>query len=150
MLYLTDDVMEGILNAMIATDGEFDPAALFIGVASNVANPGGGMTIADVTPATGSLATRKASASWGTPYKLTDGRWVVDGPVVTFFPTTTADGQSISWAYLADALTAGNLLAAFPINPSVNLPGPTSHWNCILRLTVDPSGRWEANITFNG
>jgi hypothetical protein len=127
-----------------------DPAAVWIGVGSSVVQHGVDTTLADITAGTGALATRKPITAWGTSYVLNDGRAAVDGPLMTWRPASAAEAQSIGVWYMADALTAGNLLAYGLVNPAVQLADETDQWALIMRLTLDPAAKWSAEISFNG
>lgn len=143
---LTDTQMSDILTALTAAGGPFDPAALFLGVATGLVDNGGATVIGDVTPATGAMATRQGVTPWSASAKLTDGRWYKDGPLLTFSPASAAETQLLTHWFLADAAVAGNLLAFKPLVPTQQMPDETRDLKILMRLTVDPSGRWDAAV----
>lgn len=144
----TDAVLKAILEKMIAAGGPYDPAALFVGVATAVVDLGVLTTQANVTEATGAMATRVACTPWGSPYKLADGRWVVDGPVCVFAPASAAEAQTLSHVFLNSAAAAGTLKAFKPITPVASMVDENSQFNIHIRLTVDKDGRWDQNVIF--
>jgi hypothetical protein len=146
-LKLTRAQVDAVLAALIATGGPFDPAALFAGVAQTLATSGLLTVIGDVTPPTGAAATRHP-VTWGTPYVLNDGSAVVDSAPVTFRPAGAETG-SVAGIFLADALTAGNLVASAGETPPV--PIMASHpYTVVVRLVVDPEARWSVSFSWAG
>lgn len=144
---LVRDQIDGILAALIATGGPYDPAGLWVGVYQSIVDNGIETVMADVTAPTGAAATRQA-VTWGTPYQLTDGSAVVDSTAKIFRPTGSETGVAAG-AYLADALTSGNLLQYFRENDPANIDA--SHpYTVILRLVVDPAGRWSLSFGWDG
>lgn len=141
---------DDILTAITATDGPLDPAAVFLGVGTAVDNQGLQTLLADITQGTGALATRQAVTAWSAEYTLNDGRAVRDGPLMHFKPASSSEEQTLQVWYIADALTAGNLLAYGLIFPAVPLPDENAVWSIVLRVTLDPAGRWSAEVTYNG
>lgn len=149
-MQLTDTQMVAVLTDLTATDASFDPAKVFVGVATTLDDHGAETVQADVTYATGAMATRQAITTWGDPYKLNDGRWAVDGPLLSFRPASSSEAQALSWWTLSTLATAGVLRAYQPIAPPASLADEFAEWSLILRLTVDPNGKWSAEIAFNG
>jgi len=94
-MQLTQAVLFDSLDALLATGGPFDPAALWIGVASAIVNNGLNTVLADITPGVGTLAARKPITAWGTTYLTKNGLAAADGPITTFSPTTSADADTI-------------------------------------------------------
>lgn len=149
-MQLCDNALQGILAGITETGNIFDPAATYVGVATALTDNGQLTTMTDVTEGTGDLATRQAVTAWGSPYKLVDGRWAVDGPLMSFRVADNTEAQTITNWFLASASTAGTLRGFGLISPPANLPDEFAEWSIVLRLTVDPDGRWSAEITFNG
>lgn len=147
---LTDATLKAYLTSVIATGKMFDPAATYVGVASALTDHQGATVQADVTEATGAMATRQAVTAWGTPYKLDDGRWVVDGPNCTFAPASSVQGQVLSHWFLNSAATAGTLKAFEAFASPVDLPDETKAVTICPRLTIDPAGNFSASIVFGG
>lgn len=150
MIQQTDAVLEAIINALIDTGGPYDPATLFLGLFSAVTDNGPQTVLADVTQATGAVATRVALTPWGAPYKLNDGRWVVDAPPAAFSPANAGEGQVVTGYFIASLAVAGVLKAWDLFDAPVNLVDEFSQVTVIFRLTVDPDGRWSESIVFNG
>jgi hypothetical protein len=146
-MQLVQAQVNDMLAALIAAGGPFDDAALFVGVFQTIDPHGLETTLADLTMPTGAAATRQAIA-WGTPYQLTGGSAVVDAAATVFLPVAAESG-SVAGIYLADALVAGNLLAYAP--ESVPVPISAGHpYSCVVRLVVDPTGRWSVSFSWNG
>lgn len=150
MLALSDAAVNDILTDIVKTGATFDPVATFVGLA--VAVPGGNppSALGDLTEATGDLGIRVPITTWSAPYKLQDGRWAVDGPVCKFRPGDASEGQAIQGYFLASALTGGALKAYGPIQPAVPLADENSMLSIVPRISVDPQGRWGAEIVWNG
>lgn len=149
-MILTDAALEAILIALTDTAGYFDPATAFVGVGTEFTNNGSATVLANITQATGAMATRQPVGTWSTPSKMADGRWVTDGEMLTFRPASAAEGQTIVVAFIATLITAGALRAVLPLTTPVNLANEDKSWTLIPRITVDPEGRWSASIQFNG
>lgn len=147
---LTDAVLQAILNQVIAALGPFNPAALFLGVATAVNDQGSATTLADITEGAGDLATREAVTPWGTPYKMANGDWVVDGPLCTFKPADATEAATISHFFYASAAVAGTLKAWGALSTPVQLVDGNSQLTIIPRLVVDKTGVWSAEAHFNG
>jgi hypothetical protein len=141
---------EAILAALIATGGPFDPAALYVSVATAATTHGPNTVLSDLTEPTLADVPRVALTPWGTSYRMTDGRVVVDAPLAEFRPGGSTSSLSLVAWLLADAATAGNLIAWAVIPGGVSLPSSSYAWNIVVRLTVDPQGRWSAEIAYNG
>ena len=143
-------MLDGVMDAIIAEDAILDPAAVFVGVATAITPQGLATLLADLTEPNATAFPRQPVTAWSDPYNLNDGRRVVDGPLMHFTPDSTDHGATLVAWFLADAVTAGNLLAFGLIEPNIPLPGPGSVWSIVPRVTVDPDGRWSAEITYNG
>lgn len=141
---------DDILDALIAAGGPFDPAALFLGIGSAVVDTGLDTVLADITQADATDYPKQAVTPWGTPYTLTDGRRVVDGPALQFVPPDNTSPQSIGVWILASALTGGTLKAFQVVDPPVLLETTDNSWTIVVRLTVDPDGRWDVSVAWNG
>lgn len=146
----TNATLLGWLDKAIALGGPYDPAALFIGVATAIEDLGPDTLMVNVTEATGAMATRQALTPWGTPYKLADGRWCVDSKLITFKPLDATENQTINWYFLASAAVAGNLKGFKRVFPGVTLLDQNGHLNFVIRLTIDPLGRFDQDVVFNG
>lgn len=150
MLTLTDAVLEEILLAVTGAGGSLDPTATYLGVATAIVDAGQATDLADITEATGAMATRIAVTPWGTPYKMQDGRWCRDSPKFVFRPASAAESQTIVGHFLADASTAGNLLGFDQYVSPYPLPNEDRALSIIIRVVVDPDGRWGVTQTYNG
>jgi len=147
---LTDDQMEAMLANLIDAAAAFDPAATFLGVATALDDQGPITDLADVTQATGAMATRQALTTWGAPYKMADGRWVADSPLRIFSPASAAEAQIITHWFYASLAVAGVLMAWGELADPVSLPDENANLNIVPRITLDPDGRWSAEVVFNG
>lgn len=142
---------DAILAALIDTGGPWDPAATFVGVADSITDNGLATVVADIVPAPTSLAVRQAVTTWSDPHIKADGRAMVDSPSMRFSPTSSADATTIGAVYIADAITAGNLMFFENLGSPIPLPDETRTMTVIVRLVVDPiSGEWTSNIILNG
>lgn len=147
---LTDSMMEAILTAAIDTGAPFDPADTWVAVATAITDRGGATAMTDVTPPPGAVATRVPIATWIGPYRMNDGRWAIDGPVARFTPASDADACTLTHWLLADALTAGGLKGFGFITPNITLDNELNKASVVARITLDPDGRWDATVTWNG
>jgi hypothetical protein len=150
MLGQTDAVLKAWLSNAIKATGPYDPAKLFLGVAQNIVDNGPLTTMADVTQAKGNMAVRVPVTPWTTEYKLTDGRWVVDGPVCRFAPLDATETQVVSFYFLADDVLAGNLLAWGSLGRAFEVMDQTNAVSLVPRLCMDGSGDFENTEVFEG
>lgn len=146
----TDAVLKAWLERAIATGGPYDPAALFMGVFTAIDDHGVNTVIGDLTEGTGDLATRVAVTPWGASHKLSDGRWAADGPPCSFTPADDTESQLVTGWFLASASTAGTLKAWATIAEGVSLANEFRTLTVIPRICVDPSGRWSAEVVYDG
>lgn len=145
-MQLTAATRDAILGNLIATGGAFDPAATFLGVALSITNNGLGTVLADVSLGPGGMANRQAVGVWGTPYTMNDGRRVVDAPAREFRPASSAEACVIGAWYVAN----GTLKAFQQLPEPVALPDQNRAMTLVFRLTVDPTGRWDASVVLDG
>jgi len=138
------------LADLIKTGNVLDPAAVFVGAATAIADKGGMTTMADVQEATGQMATRLPITTWGTPYNLADGRSVVDSPTKVFSPLDATEQQVLTYFFLADALVGGNLLYFELLPSAAAMADENDRLSVVVRMTVDPTGRWSASVSWNG
>lgn len=147
---LTDAQMRAMLTALTATGGPFDPAATYLGVATAIADHGSATVQADVTAPPGAAATRGVLASFDGPFKLSDGRWVMEAPSQNFGIASSADACILANWFLNSAAAAGTLKGFGSIFPTVSLVDQYSEFQFVFRLVVDPQGRWDASVQWNG
>lgn len=147
---MTSAVLKAILDVIVAADGPFDPAAAYLGVFTAIDDKGQATALSDVTQATGDAATRVHVTPWSSSYKLSDGRWVADGPVCAFRIGDSTEHQVIIGWFLASAGTAGTLKAWGLLPQAVELVDEFTGLQVIPRVTVDPAGRWSAEVVYNG
>lgn len=147
---LTDTTMKNMLLNITDTGAELDPAALFLGVYTAVNDMGGATALSDITQATGDMATRAALATFGDPHKLNDGRWAVDAPAQERRPGDSSENQVLQGFFLASLITGGVLKTWEDFPNPVALADEFSSVSIIVRITVDPDGRWAADVIFNG
>jgi len=143
---LTDRLLEGILSAAIDTGGPLDPADTYVGLYTAGPTTTPPATVADFTLPDATDAPAKLITAWTAPYKLVDGRWAVQGNLLTWRLPDADNPFTAVGHYLADALTAGNVLAYKPIAPGVNLPDATRSLSVVVRVTLDPNGQWDSTI----
>lgn len=139
--------IDEILAHLIDTGGPFDPASVFVGVAQELVNNGINTVIGDITPPDGDAGDR-LPLTWGTPYELNDGSAVVDSNVFNFAPGVGESGTVVA-VYLADAATSGALRSYMVEQPPVTISEHHTY-SAVLRLVVDPRGRWSVSFSWNG
>lgn len=149
-MQLTQTQLDAALGDMIATGGAFDPAATFVGVATAVNGQGLLTLMSDLTKATGAMATAVAVTAWSDVYHLGDGRSAVDGPLMTFAPANAGESQVLTAWYVGNLATSTVLYGYGAISPPAILTDEFHSWSIVLRLTLDPSGQWSAEVTFDG
>lgn len=147
---LTDSVLQAMLAEVIETGAALDPVATWVAVATAITDRGGATAMADVTPPPGAVATRIPITAWVGPYRMNDGRWAVDGPVARFTPASSAEGCTLTHWILADALVAGGLIGWGMLLPPLVLVDATSKASVVVRVTLDPDGRWDVTQAWNG
>jgi hypothetical protein len=150
MLQMTDLTCQNALIALLDTGGALDTASLFAGLFTAIDDHGGATVLADLTQATGAMATRVAEDPRGAVHKLTDGRWAADLPPATFAPANSGEAQTVIGWFLADANVAGVLLMYNRFPTPINCPDEFHPVTVIPRITMDPRGKWGAEIVYNG
>lgn len=150
MLKQTDATLKAWLQRAVAAGGPYDPASLFLGVYTAIVDNGAATDLADVTEGTGDLATRQAISAWGTPYKMVDGRWVVDAAAKTFRVADETEAQIVTGYFLASLVTAGVLKAWDNLATPANLEDEDRAVTIAVRLSIDPLGRFSITQTWNG
>lgn len=148
-MQLTSYALASALEDLIAASGIFDPADVWVGVYQTVVDQGLNTSYADITPCTGSLTPLQQVTQFGPVYQDKAGVEVCDAGVMRFTPQTTADAQTIQGIYLMSASTGGNLLGFVPFPSSVPLGGPQNILSVVFRLTLDPTGQWDATVTWD-
>lgn len=148
-MQLTSYALASALEDLIAVSGIFDPADVWVGCYSTVVDQGLATTVADVTPCTGSLAPLQQVSEWSPVYTDKAGVEVCDAGVMRFTPSSTADAQTVQGIYLMSAASGGDLLGFVPFATSVPLAGPQNILSVVVRLTLDPSGQWDATVTWD-
>ena len=149
-MQLTESALSAILANISATGGAFDPADSYLGIFTAIVDSGLDTVMADVTPADATAYPTQVLTSFGTAYSMIDGRKVRDAPGKTFrAPDDTTPTVALGW-YLSDASTAGVLKGFGFFDAPVNLPNEDAAVTVVFRLTVDPLGRWSAEVVFNG
>lgn len=149
-MQMTAAIRNALLEALTATDAPLDPAATFLGVGTAITQSGLNTQLSDITQATGAMATRQAVTTWSNVFTLSNGTAYQNAPLKTFAPASASEAQTLTCWFIADALTAGNLIAFGLINPPIPLPDENSSWSIVLRVTLDPNAQWSAEITFDG
>lgn len=141
---------DGILAGIIEVGNILDPAAVFVGIFTAIDDNGVNTVLADLTEPAGDPGLRTAVTAWSAGYTMIDGRRAADGPLVQFRPADETEAcVAIGW-YLATAAAAGSLLQFGYFEAPVPLPDENAAVSVIPRITVDPDGRWDATISFNG
>lgn len=146
-MQLVRQSIDAILDSMTASGGAFDPADLGVGVGSAIAATGIGVLLSDITPVTGA-AGAVTPIAWGDPYLLNDGSAVVDSAAVEFRPVGAETGTVVV-VYLTTLAGSGDLLGYMLEVPPVGISA--SHpYSVVVRLVVDPRGRWSVSFSWNG
>lgn len=149
-MQITAATRDAMLANLIETGNVLDPVTCFVGVGTALNNQGIATVLADITQATGALATRQEVTEWSDVFLLDNGCAVVNGPLMTFAPASSAQAQTIACWYIASLATLGTLKAFGIIAPPVPLPDEMASWSIVLRVTLDPNGTWSAEVVFNG
>lgn len=144
-MVLTKAIAADILATLVAAGGTFE--AVFAGVGSAIVATGPDTTLAAITPVVGAAGVRQAVV-WGAPYELGDGRAVVDSAALVFEPAG-AEEDAVAVVFLATLAVAGALVGYMtePVPPQIRLNRP---YSVVLRLVVDPNGRWSVSFSWNG
>lgn len=142
---------DAIMAALIDTGGPWDPTTLYIGLAEAINDNGIDTVMADVTEPAGTAGDRQAVTTWTGAHVKTDGAAMVDSPMRTFRPTDYTEATTVSYWYVADAATAGNLVAFGPIAPPISLPDEDYAVSIVLHAIVSPETlRWFEATIMNG
>jgi len=147
---ITATMRDGIMAGITEAGNIMDPAAVFVGLFTAIDDQSYNTVIGDVTEPTGDPGTRVAVTTWGVASIMADGRSVRNAPDVTFRPADDTEATVVLGWFLADALTAGNLLQFGFFDEPIPLPDETASVTVVARLTVDPLGRWDATATIDG
>lgn len=146
----TDALLEGMLADTVAAGKTLDPAGVFVGlyIAGPTPSPPVDVTAFTLPDATDAPAV--AVTTWSDPYLLLDGRWAIQSPSIVFrLPDDTNAFTATGW-YLADALTAGNVLGWEPIPGGVGLPDEFHEVTLVVRIALDKAGNWSASVVIDG
>jgi hypothetical protein len=146
----TQAVRKARLVEILATGGIYDPVTCFVGLYTAVTGHGENTVLADLTQATGAMATRQEVTTWTTPYLLADGSWVADSPTMEFRPADGTEAQTVQGLFIASLIAAGVLKAYWPFPAPVELLDHDHAVSVIIRVRVDPRGQSDANIVFGG
>jgi hypothetical protein len=147
---LTQQLLQDFAASLVATGGPLDPAATWAGVATAIANMGLNTVMSNITEATGAMATRKSITAWNGPFISNTGSVYYEGPLMIWKPASSAEAQSLVAWFLADALTAGNLLYFQTIAPPITLPDELHQASLVLRMNVPSVGVYDLSVVFNG
>jgi hypothetical protein len=147
---VVDYFMDTVLSEITTTAGILNPTGTYLGMATSIVDLADLTTMAQVTPCTGSVAPRQAIGSWTGPYRMNDGRAVIDGTRLEFGPTISTDNQVVGGWYLANASVAGSLLAYSVFPQPIALVNGGTPLGFVIRITLDPQGRWSAEVVYNG
>jgi hypothetical protein len=142
--------LAGALTDITAAAAELDPAAVFVGIASAIVDNGVDTVLADVTQPAAASYPKTAVTTWSTLSDLVDGSPVRDSPIKTFRPPDNTHPTTVSYVILTTLAVAGDLIAFFPVNPSVNLAVTTDSFSVVVRVMLDATGRWDASVKWNG
>jgi len=147
---MTKGQMNFLLGYITDTGAPFDEADTYVGLFTAIDDQEQDTELADLTQATGAVATRQLITAWGTRYIMEDGRHVIDGPLMTFAPASSAEAQVVIGWFMADAIPGGLLKAWGYFPDPISLPDQYAHANIVPRITIDPLGRWSAEVVYNG
>lgn len=80
---------------------------------------------------------------WGTTYETAGQLQVLPAGSLTFQPSDAVHPSTITAVFIADALTAGNLLAGLLLpTPGVPLADATAALTLLVRFGMDYNGNW--------
>jgi hypothetical protein len=134
---------------IVATAAAFDPVETFIGLAQGITDIGLNANLTDIVPGTGNLAVRKEVTTWAGPFALADGSPYYESPLMTWIPASSADAQIIVGFYLATLITAGVLMGYGVFPAPIQVVDATTPINFVMRLVLDATGQWSAEIVFS-
>lgn len=146
----TIKMLDAVLSDLIATGGIFDDTACWMGLYTAINNQGVNTVLADLTQATGAMATRQPLGAWGSVHHKSDGRSVVDNIPILWSPASSSESQTVQGFFIADALTAGNLICFEPLANPLPMPDQFALLTIIFRLVADPMANWDATVIYNG
>jgi len=149
-MQLTAAQLRAQLAALIGTGDPFDPAATFIGLGTAVTGRGQNTALSDITLATGGQAATQAVTAWTGPFQSADGKWYMEGPLMTFANVSGDPGNTISVWYASSASTSGTLKGYGPISPAIVCPDQYHPVNFVMRVVVDDLGKWSAEVYWDG
>lgn len=147
---VTFRLMDGALSGICETGNILDPAAAYVGLYITGPTTTPPATVADFTLPDATDVPAQVLTSWSATQHLTDGRSAKATPAKTFVLPDSTNAFSAGGYYLADAITAGNILGweAFP--SPIPMPDQFHPVTLIVRFTVDPAGNWSATIVIDG
>lgn len=149
-MQLTEATLQAIAAALIPTSGVFDPAATYVGMATALTPLGLATTMAQVTEAIGTGFARKLITSWAGPYELEGGAIYYEAPAQIWHLGSSDAAQTVVWFFLNTASTAGNLIAFAMLAAPWIASTPLDALTFVMRVVVDPTGQWSAEVSFNG
>jgi len=147
---ITATLRNGIMAGITEAGNILDPAAVFVGVFESIVNNGLATVIGDVTQPAGDPGDRSAVTTWAAANVMTDGRLVRDAPARVFRPADDTESTTVQGWYIASAATDGTLLGFGFFTTPIPLPDENSSVTVVVRVTVDPDGRWDASEWWNG
>lgn len=146
----TEQTMQDIANSLLVVDGAFDSAATWLGVFTAISQHGQDTVLADLTEGTGGLAARQQISGLGGPYRMADGRWYLESEAQVFRVADDTEPQIVLGWFLVDDDAGGQLLAWEFLPQPVPLNDQFDNLTIVIRYTIDPDGRWNSAVTYDG
>lgn len=142
--------IDAMLANMIASGGAWDPTAVYLSLVTAITQHGVDTLRTNMTEPNLTDYPRQVIGAWGTPYRLSNGSPVVDGPETVFAPPDDVHAITvIGYAYF-DAATVGNLLGYTMLPAPVGLVLTTDHLTIVPRLMLPVNGQYEVSQVWNG
>lgn len=139
-----------ILNSLGLVGGAYEEGTLYLGLFTAINDAGLATLFSDLTlPPAGGLDPGFLDP-FGEPYVMTDGRAVLDAPPVVFRPNDSTEAATVLGWWLANDPVTGDLQQFGYFDQPVALPDEFSALSVVFRVTVDPNGRWDATISYDG
>lgn len=143
---VTTFLLQEILATIRATGAPFDPATTYVGLYTAVANNQLATTMANITEATYTGYARKLSSPFSGPFIDASGNVFFQGGLEKFTGPSDGTGQNIQGIFIANALTAGDLLYFLDFQSLVSLLLPTDALDFVMIFQLSAAAQWDASI----
>jgi len=147
---MNEETIVALLNEITEAGNHYDPAALFVGVFTDIDDLGQLTHMAQITEATGDASTRVDVTAWGAPIRMNNGKWYVQCNVAIFKIADSSEAQTIKGWFFNSAGAAG-VLKGWGLFPTpIELLDEFSQITIVPRLVLDPNAQWSAEVVIDG